>query len=131
MADRFHILIVDDNTELVETFKDIFEFKDFAVTTAQRGDEAVAHARKHRFDAVMLDLVMPGMNGASTLRAIKQIIPDTRFIVLTAYYENSPIADEAKRDGALRVFHKPLAVEEVVNFLTKLREEQAQPRNPE
>jgi len=121
MASKFHILVVDDNTELVETFKDIFELKGFRVTTALNGDEAVAQARKGRFDAVMLDLVMPGMDGAATLRAIKQLAPDTRFIVVTAY-ENGPIAAEAVHDGALRVFQKPLVVEEVVKFLTKLRD---------
>jgi DNA-binding NtrC family response regulator len=123
MANEFRILIVDDNAELNETFKDIFEFKGFAVATAQSGDEAVALACKSRFDAVMLDLVMPGMDGAATLRAIKQLAPDTRFIVVTAY-RNSPAAAEAVRDGALRVFQKPLVVEEVVSFLTKLREKQ-------
>ena len=69
----------------------------------------------------MLDLVMPGTSGAETLRAIKRIAPDTRFFVVSAY-ENSPAADEAMRDGALRVFQKPLVIEEIVKFLTELRE---------
>ena len=129
MASEFHLLIVDDNTELNETFKDIFEFKGFTVTTAQTGDEAVALARKFRFDAVMLDLVMPGMDGAATLRSIRELAPDTRFIVVTAY-ENGPIAAEARRTGALRVFQKPLVAEEVVRFLTGLRDKPPETGNP-
>jgi CheY-like chemotaxis protein len=124
MANEFRILIVDDNTELVETFKDIFELKNFKVAFAKNGIEAIERAREAKFDAVLLDLVMPGMDGAETMKAIKQFAPETRFVVVTAY-ENSPIAAEAQREGALRIFQKPLVIEELVNYLTKLREEQA------
>jgi CheY-like chemotaxis protein len=121
MANEFRILIVDDNTELVETFKDIFEMKQFTVAFARNGREAIERARAAEFDAVLLDLVMPGMDGAETMRAIKQFAPDTPFIVVTAY-ENSPIADEARREGALRTFQKPLIIEELVSYLTALRQ---------
>jgi DNA-binding NtrC family response regulator len=124
MANEFRILIVDDNTELVETFKDIFELKDFKVAFARDGAEAIKQARRAKFDAVLLDLVMPGMDGAETMKAIKQFAPETRFVVVTAY-ENSSIAAEAQREGALRIFQKPLVIEELVIFLTKLREKQA------
>jgi DNA-binding NtrC family response regulator len=124
MANRFHVLIVDDNAELVETFKDIFELKEFAVTCAANGAEAIAQARQAKFDIVLLDLVMPGMDGAETMKAIKQFAPRTRFIVVTAY-DNSPIAAQAQREGALRMFQKPLVIEEVVDFLTRLREQDA------
>jgi len=121
MANEFRILIVDDNTELVETFKDIFELKEFKVAFAMNGAEAIERAREAKFDVVLLDLVMPGMDGAETMKAIKQFAPETPFIIVTAY-ENSPIAAEVQREGVLHVFQKPLVIEELVNFVTRLRE---------
>ena len=113
------ILIIDDNRELVETFKDILELRGCEVFGVNSGSAAVAEVEKGHFDVVLLDLVMPGMNGVETLRAIRQLDPEVRCIVVTAY-GNSHLAAEAGKEGALRVFEKPLAGQEVIELIARL-----------
>jgi CheY-like chemotaxis protein len=122
MTKSFCVLIVDDNRELVETFKDIFEFKDFEVRTAYSGAEAVALVKQHDFDAVVLDLVMPGMSGVETIQALNWLGSTAQVIVVTGYAESEQ-AEAARQQGVLRVFPKPLVVEDVVSLLCQLRED--------
>jgi two-component system response regulator (stage 0 sporulation protein F) len=122
MAGKFRLLIVDDNAELTETFKDIFELKGFEVVTALDGEQALAEVRKQDFDVVLLDLVLPGMNGAATLREIRKLNDQTKFVVVTAYTGSEQV-EEVKNNGALRVFAKPLVVKEIVELIGKLRDE--------
>lgn len=122
MKNSFSVLVVDDNRELVETFKDIFEFKDFEVATARGGAEALSLFQQRGFDAVVLDLVMPGMTGAETMRAIRKLDAAAQFIIVTGYADSVQI-DEVNRQGTLGVFPKPLVVEDVVQLLSRLRDE--------
>ena len=113
------ILIIDDNRELVETFKDILELKGCEVSGVNSGSAAVAEVEKGHFDVVLLDLVMPGMNGVETLRAIRQLDPEVKCIVVTAY-GTSLLAAEVRQEDILGVFEKPLAGQEVVDFIVRL-----------
>lgn len=126
MADKFRVMIVDDNADLLETFKDILEFKGFEVATALSGPAAIGQARKQHFDAIILDLVMPGMSGADALVELKKLDPKAKFIIITAYVTSNQVA-EVKKGGALRIFHKPFAMDEIVDFLVKLSKETQEP----
>ena len=116
---KFRVLMVDDNRELMETFKDILEFSGFKITAAYDGFEAVEMARQTAFDLVLLDLIMPGLTGVETMRQIRAIRPDTRFILITAY-SGTEQANLARQEGAEMVFSKPLIVKDVVRALKAL-----------
>ena len=126
MTGDLRVLVVDDSRELVETFRDILELLGFKTTTANQGSEAVALARKIHFDVVLLDLMMPGMNGFETMQQIQSFSSDTSFMVITAY-DGSEQVDQVKRAGAIRVFSKPLIVEDVVRALTDFRARRTAP----
>jgi DNA-binding response OmpR family regulator len=78
------ILIVEDNTDLLDILKLLLGRK-HQVLAAERGEEGVELARSHRPDAVILDLMLPSMDGIETGLRIKQELGgDVSIMVLTA-----------------------------------------------
>jgi len=79
------ILIVDDEKGIREVLKDFFEGEGFEVYEAADGEGALGMARTRRFDVVLTDLKMPGLDGLEVLRQIRNILPDTAALILTGY----------------------------------------------
>lgn len=117
------VLIVDDDAGMVETLADILRAKTYQVDTAQSGEAAVSKARRKRFNKVLLDIRMPGMNGVETLRAIKAIDPRTKVIMMTAYTQNE-LVGEAKRNHALAVLPKPVDIDRLLALLKRAASDQ-------
>jgi len=83
-----HILIVDDEPQLVRVIRSYLEKAGFQVTAAYRGDEALQAFRANRPDLVILDLSLPGMDGLDVAREIRRLGP-TPIIMLTARVEET------------------------------------------
>ena len=71
MTDNATVLVVDDETEIVDLMRDFLEAAGFAVQTASCGEEAIATLDRTPVDCVLLDVMMPGMSGFETLRLIR------------------------------------------------------------
>ncbi len=99
------VLIADDNPQIRKGLCDMFELEaDYDMCAeATYGKEAIALARKHQPDLIILDLSMPLMNGLDASRELKRIMPDTPIILFTLY------ADEAKKSGAVQFVDMVLA----------------------
>jgi len=110
---------VDDDTMIGETLVDILGASSYEARAATSGAEALRLFKKKKFDAVLLDIRMPGMDGVETLRRIKEHHPTTTVVMITAFAEDKLI-DQAKAEGALRVLSKPLDIDKIVSFLEKL-----------
>ena len=80
-----HILIVDDDANLLETMSDILKLKGFEPVTAQTGGMALELLEKHHFELALLDLRLEDMSGLNILRAIKTHSPETECILLTGH----------------------------------------------
>ena len=80
------ILIVDDEENLRKAVAKYAKFHGYSVEEASNGEEAVQLCRSKRFDLILLDLMMPGMDGIAACRAIRTF-SDTPIIVLTAKNE--------------------------------------------
>ena len=78
MADKIKLLIVDDEVRFLDAIAKRLEMREFEVTKAANGVEALAAARADKFDVALLDLKMPGMNGQQVLEAIKAELPSAR-----------------------------------------------------
>lgn len=83
MEERYRILWVDDEIDLLKSQIIFLEGKNFQVTPAASGDEAVALVRGGAFDLVLLDEMMPGRDGLSTLAEIKRHKPDLPVVMAT------------------------------------------------
>jgi DNA-binding response OmpR family regulator len=82
------VLIVDDEPEIVRILRDYLERAGFAVITAGDGEAAVAVARRHRPDLVVLDLTLPSLDGLDVARALRRD-GEVPIIMLTARTEES------------------------------------------
>ncbi len=89
------ILIVDDDPDISLVLHDLLEHAGYRVQVAGTGAEALARARADSFAAVLLDLMLPDMDGLSVLTLLKQIDPVLPVIMLTAFVE------VAKKHGSL------------------------------
>ena len=101
--DNGQILLVDDDTLVLQSLSLSLEDEDYAVTTAASGKEAVEHCREHPFEVVVCDIRMPEMDGIETLRAIKEIQPRVRTVVITGYADDPDTPVEAVRLGVYRL----------------------------
>ena len=79
------ILLVDDDPEILWVFSKILSEEGYRVITAEEGKKALAEIEEEKPDLVILDLVMPGMDGIQTLRKAKEIDENLLVIILTAY----------------------------------------------
>lgn len=103
------VLLVDDEEEFTFTLSKRLEARNLKVKTVNRGEDAVEMADEQEFDAIILDLSMPGMDGLETLQKIKENHPDVEIIMLTGYasVENS---DKAMKIGAEDFLEKPVNI---------------------
>lgn len=66
------VLLVDDEQEFLNTLSERMAARGMDITTAGSAQEALSQVADGNFDAIVLDLMMPGMDGIETLKAIKQ-----------------------------------------------------------
>ncbi len=97
-AQRVRVLIVDDHTIIRQALRQLLETEAEieVVGDAANGREAIASAEKFLPDVVLMDMVMPGLNGLEATRQIRKRCPKTRVLILTGYMEDEQIL------GALR-----------------------------
>ncbi len=79
------VLIADDDPDVLEVLKAILEHEGFAVSTARDGEQAFKLLRKHTFDAVILDVVMPKVSGTKLLQLMRRSskLKDTPAMLVT------------------------------------------------
>ena len=112
IANRQHVLVVDDEDSLRGFMRRNLEVRGYAVTTAANGLEALAQYESNLVDIILLDVMMPNMDGLETLRRIRQQsrIP---VIVLSALGEESDKV-KALNIGADDYLTKPFGVNELL-----------------
>lgn len=111
-----HVLLIDDEREFVTTLAERLEIRGFSTTTAENGEAGLALIRASAFDVVLLDLLMPGMNGLETLKQIRLIAPGLPVILLTGHGSTHE-GMEGMRLGAVDYLMKPLAIDELLKKL--------------
>ena len=120
MTDQIMVLLVDDHQVVrqgVRAFLDI-QPDMFVVAEAESGEVAVKLASEHAPDVILMDLLMPGMDGVEATRRIKQISPRTQIIILTSYHDDEHIFP-AIRAGALSYVLKNIGPAELSEVVRK------------
>ncbi|TET60859.1 MAG: sigma-54-dependent Fis family transcriptional regulator [Candidatus Stahlbacteria bacterium] len=118
-----HILVVDDEEAQRMLLAGFLEKKDYTVTTAASGKEAIDKNRTAGFDLAILDLKMPEIDGVETMAKMKEIDPETDFIILTGY-GTVESAVEAMKLGAYDYLNKPINLDELELMIERIHEEQ-------
>ena len=129
--DAISVVIVDDHAMVrqgLRTFLDLHD--DIRVTgEAANGVEAVERAAQLRPDVVLMDLVMPEMDGIEATKRIRSICPDTKVIVLTSFTEDEKLFPSIKA-GAMGYLLKNVSPVDLVNAIKAAHRGEAQ-LNPE
>lgn len=99
------ILVCDDEEGVRESLKLILE-DDYELSFATTGSEAIQEIKKNLADLVILDIKMPKMSGIETLKELKKISPNTKFIIASGY-KSVEVASEATKNGASDYIIKP------------------------
>lgn len=112
------ILVVDDDQDLRENITEILAGAGFEVRAADNGEEALEAATGTCFDLLLLDLVMPKMDGMEALPLLRRKCPGARIIMMTAY-ATVDNAVEAMRKGADDYITKPFKIEELLKTVQR------------
>ncbi len=123
--DKIRLLIVDDEVKFLDSIAQRLEMRDFDVTKATNGKDALEIARTQRFDLALLDLKMPGMNGKEVLEILKREHKFLEVIILTGH-GSLDSAVECTRLGAFDYLPKPYELEKLLEKLQRAYEARLQ-----
>ena len=120
MSDPITVLVVDDHAVVREGVRAFLATQPDVVVVgaAASGEEALRVAAEQAPDVVLMDLVMPGMDGIETTRRLRQISPRTQVLVLTSYDQDEHIFP-AIRAGAQSYLLKEVGGEELADAIRK------------
>ena len=121
MLDTCSVLVIDDEEIMREVLDALLVRERCSVALAASGDEGLELARTRTFDAVILDLMMPGMDGMQTLEELKKIDEDLPVIMITAFGSVENVKVAMKR-GAFDYIEKPFKNDEVMVVLRNATE---------
>jgi two-component system nitrogen regulation response regulator NtrX len=107
------ILIVDDETSILQSLSGILSDEGYETLTASNGYEALKIIEEESPDLVLLDIWMPGMDGIETLREIKRTNPFLQVVIISGH-GTIETAVKATKLGAYHFVEKPLSIEKVV-----------------
>jgi DNA-binding NtrC family response regulator len=113
---KIQLLIVDDEEKFLEAIAKRLRMKDFDVTTASNGKDALKVAKKGRFDVAILDLKMPDMEGTEVLKVLKGKHKYLEAVMLTGHGTIGS-AVECTKLGAFGYLEKPYDFDKLVDVL--------------
>jgi YesN/AraC family two-component response regulator len=122
MSDKkLTVLIVDDSRTVLAQIESVVTASETAevVGTARNGAEAVQQVSQLHPDLVLMDIVMPDVDGMAALRLIQSNSPDTRVAMLSSVGAMASKAEEAFRLGAIQVLGKPIDEEYLCALLAQ------------
>jgi DNA-binding NtrC family response regulator len=113
------VLIVDDQQPLGENLMDILTSRGYRVTAVTDGQSAIHKIKEGQYDVILLDIVMPGLNGEQTFLEIKKVNPRASVVMYSGY----AVEDVIKRcveNGAYTCLHKPFSPERIIQIIEEV-----------
>ena len=120
MPRKSTILVVDNESDQLNMMKEILERLGFDATTTENPQRALAMVAKHAFSLVIIDLIMPEIDGTELCEQIKQIRPGVSVYAFSghAHLYNPDQLERAGFDGTI---NKPATIEEIKAALRPLK----------
>src|SRR3990170_315815 len=111
------LLLVEDDPQIVRAIAPAFEVSGYAVTVAVTGREAIDMLDRHRWDALIVDLGLPDLDGKSVIAHVRAQ-GNTPVVVISA--RNSPSEVEAAREAGANCFmHKPFRTPQLLDWVSQ------------
>jgi DNA-binding NtrC family response regulator len=121
-AEHVKILVVEDDAEMLVLLERHLEREGYRVIAVNGGTLALGRLRTESFEVVLTDLKMPDVDGMEILRASREVQPEARVILMTAY-ASIDTAIQAIREGAYHYVAKPFRFEEISLVVSKAVED--------
>ena len=115
MAEDFQakVLLVDDEEDFTTALSSRLKARNLKVKAVNSGEDAISLVSEQEFDAIILDLAMPGMDGLETLQKIKESQPDAEIIMLTGH-ASVESSVKAMKIGAEDFLEKPVNISDLM-----------------
>ncbi|MUM77593.1 response regulator [Pseudodesulfovibrio sp. F-1] len=121
MDSKITVLAVDDESYFLELFANRFRLRGLEVLTASSGRAALEILARQHVDVVVLDVLMPGMDGIETLKEIKKRHPQLEVIMLTGH-SSADMGLKGMRHGAYDYVMKPFQIEDLLGRIRRAHE---------
>jgi len=121
MTRKPRILVVDDEAAMRESLRDWLMEDGYEVGVAGSGPEAIAMAKDKKWEVILLDLKMPGMDGLEALSHLREVDPEAEVLMMTAY-ATVDTAVKAMKQGAFDYLVKPFYPDEIEMQIKKIVE---------
>lgn len=121
LPQNFRILIADDEITIRNVLAEVLRKEGYIVDTAEDGTQAIEKLRREQYHIVFADFRMPGADGITVLKELKQISPDSEAVIITGYGTIAS-AVEALRAGAYDYITKPFHPDEIILLVRKIIE---------
>ena len=115
------VLLIDDEQNFMDVLAERMSYRDIDATTVTSAEEGLGLVASNAYDAIILDLQMPGMNGLEALERLKEMKPDLQVILLTGY-ATEEAGERALKLGASEFLEKPANIQLLAH---KIREAHA------
>jgi DNA-binding NtrC family response regulator len=113
------VLIVDDDRDIVTIVSTILSGRGWDIKAAYNGREALEAVTSSKPDIILLDIMMPEMNGIEVLKRIKKIDIDARIIMITAFGDVESYLDSMEL-GAYEYINKPFETDELLEMIDRV-----------
>ena len=110
--DKYRIMIIDDEKIVGDMAKMALDKEGYSVETFVNAEPALERLKDEKFDIVVTDFKMKGIDGMEVLRRVKSLYPETKVIMITAF-ANMDTAIEALREDVYDFFPKPVKIKEL------------------
>lgn len=117
-------LLVDDNRDFADNLREILTDHGAEVDVASCGEEGLERVNAKRYDAIVTDMRMPGMDGAQLLNRLRSVDPGVPTVLLSAFSQDE-LLRRAKRDGLLAVLSKANQLPRLLDLLSCARRDGA------
>ncbi len=114
------VLLVDDEEQFLKVLSKRLEGRGMKVDTSTSGEDALNRVKGKEFDAIILDLAMPGMSGIETLKRIRSENPDVQIIMLTGH-GSVETGIEAMKAGAVDFLEKPADLNKIMEKISEAK----------
>lgn len=109
-------LLVDDDEQIRDSLSMVFATKDCFIKTAETAEEGLRALEEEKFDIIISDLRLPGIDGLRFLKFASMIQPEPIKLLITAYKDDN-ILGEVERIGVNEFIEKPFSIDAFVNLL--------------
>lgn len=116
-----YILLVDDEPKALKYLGKYLLKKGFEIMTADSGEKGLEIIKKESIDVTVLDVLMPGMDGITVLKKIKEIKPQVQVIILTGC-ASVELGMQGMKSGAFDFMSKPVDPPELVKLIKSAQE---------